>query len=153
MLFLYLQPPTRDPNESGKVEILVARSNTSNDFRQITKVGPVELGEMGGASEWFVHSRLKKLTNQANRLQWIPMVGRNVLAANVGEELLITVAFRVQDEHPFRTVLPPAKLPAPEKESKFERHIEAREVGVAAEFRSGDIVDAQRGLPDQVADF
>jgi hypothetical protein len=46
-----------------------------------------------------------------------------------------------------------AELLGSEKKSKLQRHVEPRQMILPIEFRSGNIVNAERGGPDQAIDF
>jgi hypothetical protein len=45
------------------------------------------------------------------------------------------------------------ELLCPKKESKLQRHIEPRQLILFIEFRPGNVVNAERGGPDQPIDF
>jgi hypothetical protein len=63
-----------------------------------------------------------------NRLTRISGVRVNVLARNIGDEIPITVALRIEDQALLSPPAPVAESPASEEQTKLQRHVEPRQI-------------------------
>lgn len=73
----------------------------------------------------------------------------DVLTSDVRTELLVSVAFAVEDETTLAALLTVPKPPSPKKQAEFERHVEPRQAILAIKRRSGKVVDSVLAFTNQ----
>jgi hypothetical protein len=68
----------------------------------------------------------------------------DILTGDVGEELLITVGFRVENQAAFRPLLRILSVRfGSKKQPQLERHVEPRKGMSPVEFDTGDVMDSE----------
>ena len=81
------------------------------------------------------------------------VVGSDVLASNVRDELLKAIRCTIKDQTVFARLIITAIVLRAEKQPKFQRHVEARQVCSWVKLGAADVVNAVAALADDFLDF
>lgn len=77
----------------------------------------------------------------------------DVLASDIGEELLVAVRIGVQNQTPLAAMLGASESFAAQEKTELERHVEAREFSFRIQLHVGDVVNSVLARANDLADL
>ena len=77
----------------------------------------------------------------------------NVLPGDIGDELLVPVPLRIQNDAGLAALLAASERLRSREDPQLERHVEARQPAFAVQLRPRDVMDRQPALADDLVIF